>query len=744
MIDMSSTVPQGPRAAANFAARPQLGLRKRWAVVAPFFSICIPQYNRTSFLLEACRSLAEQTFRDFEVCISDDRSTDGGEPDLLAYLEQSSLSFAYQQRETNGRYDANLRTSLSLARGKYCFLLGNDDSLASPTTLEELAAEIQRLGPAGVVMTNYEDFATGAAVERVRRTEIVGSGPAVAAASFRNFSFVSGVVLERESVQLHATNRWDGSEMYQMYLGCRIIAEGGRLLNIRRVTIRKDIQLPDQRVDSYALKPRIARCPVEERRLPMVQIGRLVVDAIAPYPAPRRLTEKVVAQLLLFTYPFWIVEYRRIQSSRYALGVCLGMRPRNLLQNVPISWAAKLRLRMLYAAVTLGGLLVPIKAFQAMQARLYSLAKSRTARGQVRAHSPLPPASCDLVVVGNRGGTNVGWSLWNASLDLGIRAHFADALEASRAPAFVRRVFWRMLGHRPPRLSSFSAELVRLCEQLRPGCLLTTGMAPVDRKALAAIGRMNVRRLNFLTDDPWNPSFRAPWFFQALPLYDTVFSARRANMADLERLGCQDVQYLPFAFDPRLCYPQPADPGESRRLAADILFVGGADRDRIPFLAALAAAGFSLALYGGCWERFPETRPYFRGYADPQTLRQATAAARIALCLVRRANRDGHVMRSFEIPAIGACMLVEDTAEHRQIFGPDAEAVVYFRSIPGMIERARWLLDRPAERQRLAAAAYARIINGRHTYQDRLAEMLGLETSEHEDRNRCARPLSRV
>jgi glycosyltransferase involved in cell wall biosynthesis len=343
---------------------------------SPYFSICIPQYNRTSFLVEACRSLAEQTFQNFELCISDDRSTDGREDELLAFLERSPLAFVYQKREKNGRYDANLRSSVSLATGKYCFLLGNDDCLASPTVLEELAADMERLGPAGVVMTNFEDFATGVSAERVRRTWNAGAGPAVAAATFRNFSFVSGIVLDRERALAHATSRWDGSEMYQMYIGCRIIAEGGRLLNIQRVTVRKDIQLPDERVDSYALKPRIARCPVMERRLPMNQIGRLVIDAIAPYQTPGRVREKVIMQLLLFTYPFWIVEYRRIQSWRYALGICLGMRPRNLLENVPISWTGKLRLTILYGAVSLAGLLVPVKAFQAVQANLYSLAKS--------------------------------------------------------------------------------------------------------------------------------------------------------------------------------------------------------------------------------------------------------------------------------------------------------------------------------------------------------------------------------
>jgi len=255
---------------------------------------------------------------------------------------------------------------------------------------------------------------------------------------------------------------------------------------------------------------------------------------------------------------------------------------------------------------------------------------------------------------------------------------------------------------------------------------------------------MDIDRLNYLTDDPWNPVFRAQWFFEALPMYDTVFSARRANMADLEKLGCPDVRYLPFGFDPKLCYPQPADAAESSRLAADILFVGGADRDRIPFIAALAGEGFSIALYGDYWERFPETRTHYRGYADPPTLRKATAVAKIALCLVRRANRDGHVMRSFEIPAIGACMLVEDTEEHREIFSAEGETVVYFRSIPEMIDKARWLLDRPAERQRLAGAVHSRIVAGCHTYRDRLAAMLGLPIKDHEDRYRCPRPLSCV
>jgi spore maturation protein CgeB len=158
--------------------------------------------------------------------------------------------------------------------------------------------------------------------------------------------------------------------------------------------------------------------------------------------------------------------------------------------------------------------------------------------------------------------------------------------------------------------------------------------------------------------------------------------------------------------------------------AADVVFVGGADRDRVPYMAALMRAGFQLALYGGFWSRYRETAAAACGLADAQTSRQAILAAKVALCLVRRANRDGHCMRTFEVPAIGACMLTEDTDEHRELFGEDGRTVVYFRTLEEMVEKLRWLLAHDDERRRLANAAHRLITTGRNTYRDRLQTML--------------------
>lgn len=334
------------------------------------------------------------------------------------------------------------------------------------------------------------------------------------------------------------------------------------------------------------------------------------------------------------------------------------------------------------------------------------------------------PGSPTLLLVGNPGVVHVGAHLRRAAVGLGLPVAFADTERAFDGPGWLRRLDWRLRGRRPPRLRAFSQAVTDMGRALRPSYLLSTGLAPLDARALAALGDLGIRRLNYLTDDPWNPAHRAPWFAAALPLYDYVFSPRRANLGDLRQLGCRQVCYLPFAYTPEVHYPDPPTAEEQLELASDVVFAGGADADRVPYIAALAEAGLSVALYGGYWERFRETRRYSRGLADPRIVRKAVSSAKVALCLVRRSNRDGHAMRTFELAAMGGCMLVEDTAEHREIFGPEGQTVIYFGSIDEMLRKAAELLRDEQRRQRLSRAVHRLVTRGRHTYRDRLIAML--------------------
>jgi len=98
---------------------------------------------------------------------------------------------------------------------------------------------------------------------------------------------------------------------------------------------------------------------------------------------------------------------------------------------------------------------------------------------------------------------------------------------------------------------------------------------------------------------------------------------------------------------------------------------------------------------------------------------------------VRRSNRDGHCMRTFELPAMRTCMVVEDTEEHREIFGPDGECVTYFQSPEELLAAVRRLLADDEARTRLADACHKRICGGRNTYRDRLVQMLRYLKEDH-------------
>lgn len=312
-----------------------------------------------------------------------------------------------------------------------------------------------------------------------------------------------------------------------------------------------------------------------------------------------------------------------------------------------------------------------------------------------------------------------------AAQNLGLRANLCDIHDAYAGPRLLRSVFWHFCGHRPLKLGAFSRQVLEKVIGSNTKVVVVTGIAPLDDKTVMALRRRGCRVYNYLTDDPWNRSHHAPWFFKALRHYDTVFSPRRANLDDLAALQGPKVHYLPFAYAPEVHHPPASVSKEDRAFyQSELTFIGGADADRIPMIQHLADKGIKLALWGGYWPKVPRLQAFAHGHADAETFRKAVTCAELNLCLVRKANRDGHSMRTFELAAVGGCMLVEDTLEHREIFGADDESVVFFKGSEDITDKIRALLADPLKRHKLQKSVYDRITSGTNRYSDRLQTMM--------------------
>jgi hypothetical protein len=331
-----------------------------------------------------------------------------------------------------------------------------------------------------------------------------------------------------------------------------------------------------------------------------------------------------------------------------------------------------------------------------------------------------------LAIVGQSGITNVGGSLHRAALSMGLAVRFLDMGEASRAPRLWRALSWRLRDRRPPRMGAFARHVVRALEESPVDLVIGTGMPPLDVAALRRIRSTGARLVNYSTDDPWNPGHRARWFLDALPSYDLIATPRAANLDDFRRAGCHGVHHVRFGYDETLIREREPVALPPRRWS--VLFVGGGDDDRRRFFGEFRRELPQILLVGSYWERWPETRDLAIGGRAPEEVVWLTRRAPVSLILVRRANRDGHVMRSFEAAAAGGCLVVEDTADHRAMFGADGEGVRYFASPDDAARICRDLVGDEPERRRLARAAQARIAGGGHTYRDRLREMIRLAT----------------
>jgi spore maturation protein CgeB len=329
-----------------------------------------------------------------------------------------------------------------------------------------------------------------------------------------------------------------------------------------------------------------------------------------------------------------------------------------------------------------------------------------------------------LLLVANLAPEHMGAHFLAAARSCNIALDTADMREAWAGPELLRRLSHHFAGKRPTALERFSRRVVKLSQVAKPSVLLTTGIAPLHARAIRAIRERGVRCINYLTDDPWNRANGAQFFWASLRAYDTIYSPRRANLADLSAHGCADVRYLPFGYNPDIHFPIELTEDERARYACDVAFVGAADADRIALVQPLLCSDLHTKLYGSFWERHSYTRPYHRGVVFERELRAAVGGAKVNLCMGRAANRDGHAMRTFELPAMRACMLVEDTAEHREIFGEDDVCVSYYTSPADLVKQARALCADAPRRERLAAAAHAKICDGSNTYAARLSTMV--------------------
>lgn len=154
----------GCRLKTTVEVQPDNSCPKSWPAM-PIVSVIIPLYNARDVISETIGSILAQTWKDYEIVVIDDGSTDGSDQVVLGV--GSRLRYV---RQENAGVAAARNRGIVESTGRYLALLDHDD-LWHPTKLEKQVSLLDQRPEVGMVITDV------AHIDREgRQMGILGSG----------------------------------------------------------------------------------------------------------------------------------------------------------------------------------------------------------------------------------------------------------------------------------------------------------------------------------------------------------------------------------------------------------------------------------------------------------------------------------------------------------------------------------------------------------------------------------------
>jgi glycosyltransferase involved in cell wall biosynthesis len=124
----------------------------------PTLSITVLNYNYAHYLPKCLDSILAQTFRDYELILINDRSTDNSLEVIAPYLRDPRIRLV--DHEVNRGFARSLVEGAELSRGKYITVVSADDWVLEPTAFEKQVALLDSDDQVAFVCTAYGCFRT--------------------------------------------------------------------------------------------------------------------------------------------------------------------------------------------------------------------------------------------------------------------------------------------------------------------------------------------------------------------------------------------------------------------------------------------------------------------------------------------------------------------------------------------------------------------------------------------------------
>lgn len=287
-----------------------------------------------------------------------------------------------------------------------------------------------------------------------------------------------------------------------------------------------------------------------------------------------------------------------------------------------------------------------------------------------------------------------------------------------------QRILWRFF--RKVAVSIASRHFIKAACSFQPDLIIVVSGNLISSPALQTIRQKTRATLfHFYGEDFFNLLNTTSTLRESAYFYDHLFTTKTFNLPELAEIGLNRVSFIPHGYRPNCHFPVSISEDDHIEYGSDLAFVGTWEAERASTLAQLQ--GFDLRIWGGQWyktkkdSRLREAVQNREVYCEEMS--RVLNASKVCLAFLRKANRDRHTSRTFEIPACGGFQLSERSDEVLDFF-EEGKEIECFSSVDELKDKAAYYLNHETERQRIAKAGLARVQRSKYSFTDRLQTIL--------------------
>ena len=276
-------------------------------------------------------------------------------------------------------------------------------------------------------------------------------------------------------------------------------------------------------------------------------------------------------------------------------------------------------------------------------------------------------------------------------------------------------------------LNHLNRSLISLAQETRPDLLIVAGGHRLTARTVQQLTDKGIITALWTIDAPIN--FQP--IIDAAPFYHHIFCQGTEAIKLLDTAGIKGAHWLPMACDPDLHRSVELSTEAKKQYGNDLVFAGSYYPNRAELFQKLA--DFDLGIWGPGWEKLKSDSPFRRflrgGQVKPETWQKIYSAGKIVLATHYQDPENRFPVyqaspRIFEASACGAFVITDNQKDVILLF-KGGEHLVYYDNPDDLIEKIKYYLNHPSERERIAKKGRSEVLS-QHTYVHRIRRLLSI------------------